>query len=38
MCVQDFKPPMKVRVFPIVGRFLGIGASDEVEAPTALVL
>jgi len=29
---------MKVRVFPIVGRFLGIGASDEVETPTALVL
>jgi len=38
MKTYQFKPPKKVRVFPVVGRFLGIGRSDEVEAPTALVL
>jgi len=38
MHIQDFKPPMKVRVFLIVGRLLGIGANDEAGAPTAMVL
>jgi len=38
MRVYQFNPPMKVRVSPVVGRFLGIGASDEVDAPTAMVL